>query len=292
MEGIGIVWIILIIFAIIVILKAVVKINQYERGILEQFWKFVKVLEPGWHFIIPFIQDVKVVDIRERVIQTPPQEMITKDNAVVTVDAVVYAEITDPVKATYEIQDPILAVTNLAMTTLRAIIWTMTLDEVLWERAAINAKAQTEISQETEKWWLRINKIEIQRIDPPRDLMEAMNQQKIAQQEKRAAILRAEWQKEAAIREAEWKKQAAILKAEWEKQSQILKAEWEAQAIERIAAAKAKALELEATAAIKYFKDNAVLKEQLKVLEESLKNNSKYVLDSDIFKLVKTFISK
>ncbi len=289
MEVIGL---ILWVLAIILIIKAIVRINQYEKGILERFGKFRKILEPGWHFIVPFIEDVKIVDMRERVIQTPPQEMITKDNAVVTVDAVVFAQITDPYKATYEIQDPFLAVTNLAMTSLRAIIWTMTLDEVLWERAAINAKVQTELSGETDKWWVFINKIEIQRIDPPRDLMEAMNQQKIAQQEKRAAILRAEWQKEAAIREAEWQKQSAILKAEWEKQSQILRAEWEAQAIERLAAARAKALELEATAAIKYFKDNAILKEQLKVLQESLKNNTKYVLDSDIFKIVKGFISK
>ena len=282
----------IVVAVIIFILLSVVRISQYEKWIKERFWKFVTILEPGWHFIIPLIEDVKKVDMRERVIQTPAQEMITKDNAVVTVDAVVYVQITDPYKATYEVQNPIIAVTNLAMTTLRAIIWTMTLDEVLGERAAINAKVQTEISQETAKRWISIHKIEIQRIDPPRDLMEAMNQQKIAQQEKRAAILRAEWQREAAIREAEWQKQAAILKAEWEKQSQILRAEWEAQAIERLAAAKAKALELEATAAIKYFKDNAVLKEQLKVLEESLKNNTKYVLDSDIFKLVKWFISK
>ena len=270
----------------------IVKIKQYERGIKERLGRFIWQLDPGWHMIIPFIDRVIKVDMRERVIQTPPQEMITKDNAVVTVDAVVFAEITTPNKAVYEIQDPFLAVTNLAMTTLRAIIWTMTLDEVLWERAAINVKVQTEISQETAKWWVRINKIEIQRIDPPRDLMEAMNQQKIAQQEKRAAILRAEWQKEAAIREAEWKKQSAILKAEGEKQSQILRAEWEAQAIERLAAARAKALQLEATAAIQYFKDNAVLKEQLKVLGESLKNNTKYVLDSDMFKLVKNFMNK
>ncbi len=272
---------VLFIFIVIYFITWIVKIDQYERWLKERLWKYVETLWPGWHFIVPFVERVRKVDIRERVLQTPPQEMITKDNAVVVVDAVVFAEITDPVKAVYEIQDPFLAVTNLSITTLRAIIWTMKLDEVLWERAAINARVQTELANETAKWWLRINKIEIQRIDPPTNLMEAMNEQKTAEQEKRAKILRAEWEK-----------QSAILKAEWEKQAQILKAEWEAQAIERIAAAKAKALQLEATAAIKYFKENAVLKEQLKVMQEALQNNSKYIIDSDIFKLLKWFISK
>jgi len=272
---------ILFIFVVLYFIAGIVKIDQYERWLKERLGKYVETLGPGWHFIIPFIERVRKVDIRERVLQTPPQEMITKDNAVVVVDAVVFAEITDPVKAVYEIQDPFLAVTNLSMTTLRAIIWTMKLDEVLWERAAINARVQTELSNETAKWWLRINKIEIQRIDPPANLMQAMNEQKTAEQEKRAKILRAEWEK-----------QSAILKAEWEKQAQILKAEWEAQAIERLAAARAKALELESTAAIKYFKQNAVLKEQLKVLQEALKNNAKYVIDSDIFKLLKWYLTK
>ena len=278
MESVAI---IVVVLAFIFVIKSLVKISPYEKWIKERFSRYIATLDSWWHFIIPFIDSVKRVDMRERVINTQPHEMITRDNAVVTVDAVIFAQIMDPVKAVYEILNPWIAVQNLAITTLRAIIGTMTLDEVLGERSKINAKVQTEISHETAKWGISITKIEIQRIDPPTELMEAMNKQKIAQQEKRAAILKAEGQKEAAIREAEW-----------QKQSQILKAEWEWQAIERIAQAKARALEVESTAAIKYFKENAVLKEQFKVLENSLKSNTKYVLDSDILSVIKSFFIK
>ena len=130
--------------------------------------------------------------MRERVINTPPQDMITRDNAVVTVDAVIFTQIYDPVKAIYEIQDAFMAISNLSITTLRSIIGTMTLDEVLGDRQSINTKVQTELSDETAKRGVQINKIEIQRIDPPAELMSAMNDQKIAQQQKRAAILQAE----------------------------------------------------------------------------------------------------
>jgi len=209
-------------------------------------------------------------------IYTPPQEMITKDNAVVTVDAVIFTQIYDPAKAVYEIQDAFLAISNLSITTLRAIIGTMTLDQVLGERMEINVKVQTELSEETAKRWVNINKIEIQRIDPPRELMDAMNQQKIAQQEKRAAILTAEGAKESAIREAEWIKE-----------KQVLEATGKAEAIERLAIARAKATELESQAAVDYFKGPAVIQEQLRVIENSMKDNSKFIMGNEIFDLIK-----
>lgn len=277
----GFLAILIIVFAIIVVFSSLVKVSPNEKWLLERLSKFYGTLWQWWHFIIPFIDSVKKVDMRERVMVTPSHEMITKDNAVVTVDAVVYTQIVDPFKAVYEINDPYNAVLQIAMANLRSMIGQLTLDESLSERSRINAFVQTHLSEETAKWWLKVTKVEIQRIEPPVDLTKAMQEQKKAEQEKRAQILRAEWLKEAAIREAEWIKE-----------KQVLEAEWEAQAIERIASAKAKALELEATAAMTYFKDNAVLKEQLKVLEESMKNNSKYVLDSDIFKLIKGFIQK
>ena len=124
----AVVGIVLLVLVFIWFLFWIVKISQYEKWIKERLGRYAGQLDAGWHMIVPFIERVIKVDMRERVIQTPPQEMITKDNAVVTVDAVVFAEITTPYKAVYEIQDPFLAVTNLAMTTLRAIIWTMTLD--------------------------------------------------------------------------------------------------------------------------------------------------------------------
>ncbi len=202
--------------------------------------------------------------------------MITKDNAVVTVDAVIFTQIYDPAKAVYEIQDAFLAISNLSITTLRAIIGTMTLDQVLWERTEINVKVQTELSEETAKRWVNINKIEIQRIDPPRELMDAMNQQKIAQQEKRAAILTAEGAKESAIREAEWIKE-----------KQVLEATGKAEAIERLAIARAKATELESQAAVDYFKWPAVIQEQLRVIESSMKDNSKFIMGNEVFDLIK-----
>lgn len=279
-------------FVIIFIFKWLVKIAPNQRWVLERLSKYKETLPSGWHIINPIFESVIKVDVREKVFNTGSHEMITNDNAVVTVDAVVYMQIIEPSKSIYDILDPFNAVLQLAITNLRAMIWTLTLDECLSERARINAYVQTHLSEETSKWWLKVTRVEIQRIDPPADLTHAMQEQKKASQEKRAQILRAEWMKEAAIREAEWKQQSEILKAEWEKQKQILEAEWQAQAIERLAQAKAKALELESLAAITYFKDNAVTKEQLKVLWESLKNNSKYVMDLDIFKIIKNIVSK
>jgi len=141
----------LIVFAIVVIIKSLVRITPSEKGVKERLSSYVGTLTSGWHFIIPFIDTVKIVDMRERVFNTQSQEMITSDNAVVTIDAIVFTQITDPVKVTYEIQEPMMAVSNLSSTTLRAIIGTMSLDEVLGERAKINTTVQIEISQETAK---------------------------------------------------------------------------------------------------------------------------------------------
>lgn len=276
---IGWLWGFLVLLFIVVLFNSLRKVSPNEKWVKERLSRFAGILDPGYHVLWPFIDTVKTVDMRERVINTQPQEMITQDNAVVTVDATIYVQIFDAQKSVYEIQDPIMAVMNLSSTALRSIIWTMTLDQVLWERQKINAQVQTELSQETAKWWINILRIEIQRIDPPRELMDAMNKQKIAQQEKRAQILRAEWFREAAITEAEWKKQ-----------KDTLEAQWQAAAIEAIALAKAKALEVESNAAATYFKDNAVLKEQFRVLEESMKNNTKYILDSDILGAIKSFM--
>lgn len=276
-----------LIFWVVFIVSSLVKVSPHEKAVKERLSRYQQTLWPGRHFIIPLIDSAQKVDMRERVINTPPQEMITKDNAVVTVDAVIFTQVYDPVKAVYEIQDAFFAISNLSITTLRAIIGTMTLDQVLWERQEINIKVQTELSEETAKRGLSINKIEIQRIDPPRELMDAMNQQKIAQQEKRAAILKAEWEKEAAIRAAEWAKEAAIRDAEWYKEKQVLEATGKAEAIERIAVANAKATEIESKAAVDYFTWSAITQEQLRVIEESMKNNTKYVMWSEIFDMIK-----
>lgn len=248
-----------------------IKIAPNEKWVKERLSQYVGTLWGGWHLLIPFIDTVKKLDMRERVINTPSQEMITQDNAVVTVDAVIFAQIMDPVKAVYEIQEPFLAITNLSVTTLRSIIGTMTLDEVLWERSKINTKVQLDLTAETAKWWLNINKIEIQRIDPPVELMEAMNQQKIAQQEKRAQILKAEGLKEAAIREAEGIKE-----------KQVLEATGKAESIRIVAEAQAAEIQVVSESLNKNFTDKAVLRQQLRTLEEAMKSNTKYVVDTEI----------
>jgi len=268
--------VVVILFAIIMLMNALVKVSPHEKAVKERLSKYQSTLGQGWHLLIPIIDYIKKVDMRERVINTPPQDMITRDNAVVTVDAVIFTQIYDPVKAVYEIQDAFMAISNLSITTLRAIIGTMTLDDVLGDRQSINTTVQTELAEETAKWWVQINKIEIQRIDPPTELMDAMNEQKIAEQAKRAAILKAEGAKEAAIREAEGIRE-----------KQMLEAEGQANAIERIAAGRAKAIELESNAAMTYFRDAAVTKEQLRVIESSLQNNTKFVMETWILDLLK-----
>ncbi len=292
MGWLWVLWIIILIFGIIFILKTFTSIAPYQRWVKERLSQFTWMLDPGWHFLIPFIDKVTTVDVREKVFNTWSHEMITKDNAVVTVDAVVYMQVTDAKKAVYDIQDPYNAVLQIALANLRSMIWQLILDESLSERWRINTFVQTHLSDETAKWWVKVTKVEIQRIEPPADLTRAMQEQKKAEQEKRAQILRAEWQREAAIREAEWIKEKQIIEAQWFREKQILEAQWKAEAIERMASAKAKTIELESNAAITYFKDNAVLKEQLRVFEESMKTNSKYVIDSSMFDFVKWLLIK
>jgi len=280
MWGSTIVSVIFVIFIVIVIFKTMIRISPYQRWVKETLSKFVGTLWSGWHFLMPFISTVKLVDVREKVLNTGSHEMITKDNAVVTVDAVAYMQIVTAEKAIYEIDNPREAVIQLVLANLRSMIWKLTLDECLSERWRINEYVQTHLTEETSKWGIRILRVEIQRIDPPADLTRAMQEQKKAEQEKRAAILR-----------AEGAKASFILTAEWEKQKNILEAEWKAQALERIAGAKAKALELESTAAIEFFKWPAVLKEQLKVTENAMSQNTKYIIDTDILGTVKWLFS-
>ncbi|HII60945.1 SPFH domain-containing protein [Pyrococcus horikoshii] len=230
----GIALIILGLFLLIMLLLSVKVIRPYQKGLVERLGKFNRLLDPGIHFIIPFMERVKIVDLREHVIDVPPQEVICKDNVVVTVDAVVYYQVIDPVKAVYNVSDFLMAIVKLAQTNLRAIIGEMELDETLSGRDIINARLREELDKITDRWGVKITRVEIQRIDPPKDIQEAMAKQMTAEREKRAMILIAEGKKEAAIREAEGQKQAAILKAEGEKQRQILIAEGQAEAIRKV----------------------------------------------------------
>ncbi|ASJ09506.1 hypothetical protein A3L11_09785 [Thermococcus siculi] len=222
------------VFLLILLLLSVKVIRPYQKGLVERLGKFNRILEPGIHFIIPFMERVRVIDMREHVVDVPPQEVICKDNVVVTVDAVVYYQIMDPVKAAYNVSNFLMAIIKLAQTNLRAIIGEMELDETLSGRDIINARLREELDKITDRWGVKITRVEIQRIDPPKDIQEAMAKQMTAEREKRAMILLAEGKKESAIKEAEGQKQAAILKAEGEKQRQILIAEGQAEAIRKV----------------------------------------------------------
>ncbi|MGI6469606.1 MAG: paraslipin [Syntrophomonadaceae bacterium] len=218
-------------------------IRQSSVGIVERLGKFHKKAEQGINVIIPLIDTFRAkVDLREQVVDFPPQPVITKDNVTMMIDTVVYYQVTDAFKFVYEIANPILAIENLTATTLRNIVGELELDQTLTSRDIVNTKLRAILDEATDKWGIKVNRVELKNILPPQDIQTAMEKQMRAEREKREAILRAEGQKTAAILEAEGLKQAAILKAEAVKeaaireaegsrQAKILNAEGEAQAI-------------------------------------------------------------
>lgn len=217
-------------------------IRPYEKGLVERLGKYQRTLDPGLNLIVPFFDRLLKADMREIVLDVPPQLVITKDNVNVEVDCIVYCQITDPVRAKYEIANYILASSKLAQTNLRNVIGEMELDQSLASRDVINSQLRDVLDTATDKWGVKVNRVEIQRIDPPVDITEAMSRQMKAERDKRAAILEAEGDRQAAITRAEGTKQSAILEAEGqaeavrkkadaERYRQIAVAEGEAQAI-------------------------------------------------------------
>ena len=220
-------------------------VKQYEQGLVERFGKYRETLDPGLHLIVPFIDRIRRVDMREIVVDVPPQEVITKDNVVVTVDAVVYYQATDPVKLVYNVQNFVLAATKLAQTNLRNVVGDLDLDDALTSRERINAQLREILDEATDVWGTRVVRVEIQRIDPPADVTEAMHRQMKAERDRRAlvteaegdkrsAILRAEGIKESRILEAQGQAEAIKAVAEAEKFQKLTVAEGEGQAIERV----------------------------------------------------------
>ncbi len=283
--------IIIIIFIGLLIPFFIKTIKQGENAIILTLGKYSSTEGPGIVFLIPGIQSCQRIDLREQVINVPEQQVITRDNVGVTVDGIVYVQITDSYKATFAIANVYGGVVNLAQTSLRSVLGTMALDETLSNREIINAKLLETLDRETEKWGVKVMRVEIKRLDPPHDIMESMSKQMKAEREKRAQILEAEGYKQSLITKSEGDKQSQILKAEGEKESQVLRATGEAEAKIKIAEATAKALELESIAASAYFTGPAVTKEQLNVIQNSLGGgNTKYILDSDILTSIsKTF---
>jgi len=256
--------------------QSVKKINQYEKGLVERFNAYEKTVDPGLRFITPFVERIYRVNMREQVIDVPPQEIITEDNVVVTIDAVIYYQVVDAKRALYEIEDFELAIVKLAQTTLRNIVGEMSLDVCLTSREKINVELRGVLDQATDKWGTKVNRIELQRIDPPSDIQTAMHKQKTAEQERRQLRLLATGRKEAAEQE----KQAAILKAQGEKASAILKAEGDARAVELVADAQAKAIKAVSESANQYFKENAQLNKRLDVVRDTFSQQTKIVVPS------------
>jgi regulator of protease activity HflC (stomatin/prohibitin superfamily) len=275
-----------IIVAIVIFLLSlsVKKVNQYEKGIVERFNAYEKMVDPGLRMITPFVERILRVNMREQVIDVPPQEIITEDNVVVTIDAVIYYQVVDAKLALYEIEDFELAIVKLAQTTLRNIVGEMSLDVCLTSREKINVELRSVLDQATDKWGTKVNRIELQRIDPPSDIQTAMHKQKTAEQERRQLRLLATGRKEAAEQE----KQAAILKAQGAKASAILQAEGEAKAVEVVAEAQAKAIKAVSESANEFFKENAQLNKKLDVIRDTFSQQTKIVVpaSADILNVI------
>jgi regulator of protease activity HflC (stomatin/prohibitin superfamily) len=199
-------------------------LRPFERGLIERFGKYNREASPGLNIVIPGVERLIVVDMREQVIDVPPQEVITKDNVNITVDAVIYYEPTDPKKLVYNVGDFITAATKLAQTNLRNVVGDLELDAALTSRENINTQLKLILDEATDKWGTRVVRVEIQRVDPPQDVQDAMNK-----------VMKAERDRRAAVTEAEGEKRAAILTAEGLRQSQILSAEGEAEALKAVA---------------------------------------------------------
>jgi len=245
MDPLVIVVIVIAVVGVIVVAQAVRVIQQGFVGAVKRLGQFRAIREPGLVFIVPFVDELIRVDIRETPRTGDRQEVITRDNVTVTVNATIFSQVVDPKLALFSVSNYYVAIDQLSRTTLRAVFGSLTLDEALSQRERINAVLQEQMEAVTDKWGIRINRIEIVDITPPAQILQAMALQKTADQEKRAAILQSEGQqqsqvnvadgqRQAAIKQAEGQKQAAILRAEGTRQAAILEAEGRAQAINTV----------------------------------------------------------
>ena len=223
---------VVIIFLLIAFARTVRIVPQARAGIVERFGRYHRTLNPGLSVLMPFIDRLKpLIDLREQVVSFPPQPVITEDNLVVGIDTVLYFTVNDAKSATYEVANPLQAIEQITVTTLRNVIGSLTLEAALTSRDHINAQLRTVLDEATSKWGIRVNRVEIKSIDPPGTIEEAMEKQMRAERDRRAAILNAEGIKQSQILTAEGAKQAAVLTAEGEKQAAILRAQGEAEAI-------------------------------------------------------------
>lgn len=227
-QAVILVVLLLILFGIL--RSAIRAVKEYERLVIFFIGRFSTVRGPGLTFVLPFVEQAMKVDMRERFFDIEKQTAITKDNASIGIDFLVYFRITDPELATIKVKNVVEATTNIAITTLRAVIGDIVLDDVLSRREQINDVLRVKLDETTERWGIKITTVEIREIDPPRAIQESMNRQMSAERDRRAEVILAEGERQAAIERAEGNKQSAILEAEGQQQSQILRAEGERQA--------------------------------------------------------------
>jgi len=277
------IYLLIILFILILIFlgAALTIVQQANRYVIERFGAYTETKSVGIHFIIPFVERIaKKVSIKEQVIDFPPQPVITKDNVTMQIDTVVFYQVTDPKLYTYGVDRPLRAIENLTATTLRNIIGDLELDESLTSRDLINTKMRIILDEATDPWGIKINRVEVKNIIPPKDIREAMEKQMRAEREKRQSILLAEGHKQAQILNAQGEKESAILRAEAEKEVRIQEAQGKAKAIIEVQTATAKGIELIKKAGA----DEAVLRlESYKAMIEVANGQAtKLIIPSDL----------
>src|SRR6187397_2689413 len=227
--------IVLAVFVFIVAASGIRIVPQARAGVVERLGRYARTLEPGLALIVPFVDRVKpLIDLREQVVTFPPQPVITEDNLVVGIDTVIYFTVTDPKAVTYEVANPLQAMEQLTVTTLRNVIGGMTLEETLTSRDSVNSQLRAVLDEATGRWGIRVGRVELKSVEPPRTVQEAMEKQMRAERDRRATILTAEGVKQSQILTAEGEKQSSVLRAEGARTAAILKAEGEAKAIETV----------------------------------------------------------
>ena len=231
----GIVAAVIVVFLLILFARTVRIVPQARAGVVERLGRYHRTLNPGMTVLMPFVDRVKpLIDLREQVVSSPPQPVITEDNLVVQIDTVLYFTVNDARSVTYEVANPLQAIEQITVTTLRNVIGSLTLEQALTSRDHINAQLRGVLDEATNKWGIRVNRVELKSIDPPSSIQDSMEKQMRAERDRRAAILNAEGVKQAQILTAEGEKQAAVLRAEGERTAAILRSEGEAKAIDTV----------------------------------------------------------
>lgn len=269
--------IVIIIVVVILFFFGMRVVRPTEKGLVERLGKYKKTAEQGFHWIIPLIDRMIKVNITENMIDIEPQTVITRDDLNATVDAVIYFRVLDPKKAVYHADDYWSQITSLARTTLRDIIGKMTLSDANSKRDELNSRLEKELDAQTDAWGIDVIRVELQRIEPPQDVQNAMNQVVKAEREKIAANDFASAQEI----QADGEKRSAIKVAEGSKRAAILEAEGQSQAIVNVANAKSKEIEMINTSIIKHFKGEAITYKKLETAESALRDGTKYVIDSN-----------